>query len=88
MTHLLGSLDNIVKALVGDLFDKGLQVSASLLDLLVLVGDVGLLGSLLDSLLGLVGVLLEKTDDGRDRSLVLWLLLCRLDDLRIMSVMI
>lgn len=59
MTYLLGSLDDTVDGLVGDLLDELLEVSAGLLDLLVFIGDVGLLSSLLEGILGLVGVLLE-----------------------------
>lgn len=82
-TNLLGSLDDVVERLVGHLLDEGLEVSASLLDLLVLVGNLGLVGSLLEGILGLVGVLLEKTDNRGDRSLVFGLLLSSLDDLSV-----
>jgi hypothetical protein len=82
-TNLLGSLDDVVERLVGNLLDEGLEVSAGLLDLLVLVGNLGLVGSLLEGILGLVGVLLEKTDNRGDRSLVFGLLLSSLDDLSV-----
>jgi hypothetical protein len=59
ITYLLGSFDDTVDGLVGDLLDELLEVSTGLLNLFVFVGDVGLLGSLLESILGLVGVLLE-----------------------------
>jgi hypothetical protein len=83
MAYLLGGLDDVVERLVGDLLDERLQVSAGLLDLFVLVRDLGLVGSFLEGILSLVGVLLEETDDRSDGSLVLWFLLSTLDDLRV-----
>jgi hypothetical protein len=52
-----------------------------LLDLLVLIRNIGLLLDLINGLLGLVGVLLDEVNNGGDGSAVLGVLLGLLDGL-------
>jgi hypothetical protein len=68
---LLRSPQDIVQGLVCNLLDKGLEVIASLLNLGVVIVDLGLLLGLVEGLLGLVGVLLDEVDNSGDRTAVL-----------------
>lgn len=72
--YLLRTFDNTIHALSGQVFDKLLQVSASLLNLFVLVADIALFDGLVQSILSFMSVLLDDTDEGVD-SLVVSLVL-------------
>ncbi len=82
----MNGIGQIIEALAGEFLDERFEVSASLLNLFVLVGNIRLGFGLINGVFGLVSVLLDEIDDGGDGAAVFGVLLSLRNSLDVINI--